>query len=43
MLAAALCAQGVTTIDNAEMFDRLFANVLERLIALGAHIYRDGN
>jgi UDP-N-acetylglucosamine 1-carboxyvinyltransferase len=43
MLAAALCAEGITTIDNAEMFDRLFANVLDRLIALGAHIQRDGN
>ena len=42
MLAAALCADGVTTIDNAEMFDRLFAHVLDRLIGLGAKIRRDG-
>ncbi|MHB8625098.1 MAG: UDP-N-acetylglucosamine 1-carboxyvinyltransferase [Aggregatilineales bacterium] len=41
MLAAALCADGITTIDNAETFDRTFEHVIDRLIALGAHITRD--
>jgi UDP-N-acetylglucosamine 1-carboxyvinyltransferase len=38
MLAAALCAEGTTTIDNAEVFGRTFEGVLDKLIALGAHI-----
>jgi len=38
MLAAALCADGITTIDNAEIFDRTFENVTRKLSALGAHI-----
>ena len=41
MLAAALCADGITTIDNAETFDRTFEHVTKRLVALGAHITRD--
>lgn len=41
MLAAALCAEGKTTIDNAEVFDRTFENVIGKLIALGAHIEID--
>jgi len=40
MLAAALCAEGVTTIDNAEAFELNFDHVLDRLIACGAHIER---
>ena len=40
MLAAALCADGLTTIDNAEAFDLAFDHVIDRLIALGAHITR---
>ncbi len=38
MLAAALCADGTTTIDNAEVFERNFEGVLGKLTALGAHI-----
>ncbi len=41
MLAAALCADGTTTIDNAEGFDRTFENVIGKLIALGAQIKVD--
>jgi UDP-N-acetylglucosamine 1-carboxyvinyltransferase len=40
MLAAALCAEGQTIIDNAETFDRTFDNVLDKLVALGAAIWR---
>jgi UDP-N-acetylglucosamine 1-carboxyvinyltransferase len=38
MLGAALVAEGTTTIDNAEVFDRAFENVIGKLAALGAHI-----
>jgi UDP-N-acetylglucosamine 1-carboxyvinyltransferase len=40
MLAAALCAEGETTIDAAETFDRYFAHVPDKLAALGASIKR---
>lgn len=42
MLGAALCAQGETVIDNAEVFDRTFDHVLDKLIAVGARISRGG-
>lgn len=38
MLGAALCAEGKTTIDNAEVFDRTFESVIAKLVALGAAI-----
>jgi UDP-N-acetylglucosamine 1-carboxyvinyltransferase len=38
MLGAALCADGKTTIDNAEVFDRTFESVIAKLVALGAAI-----
>ncbi len=41
MLAAALCAEGVTTIDNAQAFELNFEHVLDRLIGCGAHIERE--
>jgi UDP-N-acetylglucosamine 1-carboxyvinyltransferase len=40
MLGAALCAEGETVIDAAEVFDRSFERVLDKLTALGAHIRR---
>ncbi|MBX3063933.1 MAG: UDP-N-acetylglucosamine 1-carboxyvinyltransferase [Anaerolineae bacterium] len=40
MLTAALCAEGETTIDAAETFDRYFAHVPDKLTALGAKIKR---
>lgn len=40
MLGAALIAQGETVIDNAETFDRNFAHVLDKLVAVGAKIKR---
>jgi len=41
MLGAALCAQGKTTIDNADLFDRTFENVIGKLQALGARIHME--
>jgi UDP-N-acetylglucosamine 1-carboxyvinyltransferase len=38
MLGAALVAEGKTVIDNAEVFDRSFENVIGKLIAVGAQI-----
>jgi UDP-N-acetylglucosamine 1-carboxyvinyltransferase len=38
MLGAALCAEGKTVIDNAEVFDRTFESVIAKLVALGAAI-----
>ncbi len=38
LLAAALCSQGRVTIDNAQLIDRTFENVVSRLVALGAQI-----
>ena len=40
MLGAALCAECETVIDNAEVFDRTFDHVLDKLIAVGARISR---
>lgn len=40
MLAAAMCADGETVIDNAEAFGRTFEDVLDKLVALGAKIKR---
>ncbi len=40
MLGAALCASGETVIDNAQLFDRYFDHVMDRLIPLGARIKR---
>ncbi|HLY25586.1 MAG TPA: hypothetical protein VKQ72_04560, partial [Aggregatilineales bacterium] len=42
MLGAALCANGTTVIDNAEIFGRNFDHVLDKLITLGAKIERGG-
>ena len=42
LLGAAMCASGTTVIDNAEAFDRNFDHVLDKLIAVGAHIERGG-
>lgn len=38
MLAAALVAEGQSVIDNAQVLERSFAGVLDRLQAIGAHI-----
>jgi UDP-N-acetylglucosamine 1-carboxyvinyltransferase len=38
LLAAALCAQGQTTIDRAEVIGRNFEGVIPKLMALGAQI-----
>ena len=38
LLAAALCSQGSVTIDNAQLIDRTFENVVSRLVDLGAQI-----
>ena len=40
MLIAALCARGESVIENAQMIDRGYEAVDERLRALGAHIER---
>lgn len=40
MLIAALCAKGESTIDNAQMIDRGYERIDERLRALGADIER---
>jgi UDP-N-acetylglucosamine 1-carboxyvinyltransferase len=38
LLAAALCAEGETVIDRAEVIDRNFEGVIQKLITLGAAI-----
>jgi UDP-N-acetylglucosamine 1-carboxyvinyltransferase len=38
LLGAAMCASGTTQIDNAEAFHRNFDHVIDKLIAVGAHI-----
>lgn len=38
LLGAALCAEGSVIIDNAQLIDRTFENVVQRLIGLGAQI-----
>jgi UDP-N-acetylglucosamine 1-carboxyvinyltransferase len=40
MLGAALCAEGETTIDTAQTFDRYFVHVLDKLALVGAKIKR---
>lgn len=40
LLIAALCARGVSVIDNAEMIDRGYEDVVARLQSLGAAIER---
>lgn len=40
LLIAALCANGVSQIDNVEQIDRGYENIEERLNKLGAHIQR---
>ena len=41
LVIAALCAKGRTTIEQAEMVDRGYERVDERLRALGAEIVRE--
>lgn len=38
LLAAALCAEGQSIIDSAELINRTFENVVDKLTALGARI-----
>jgi UDP-N-acetylglucosamine 1-carboxyvinyltransferase len=38
LLGAALCSEGVVTIDSAELIDRTFENVVSKLVKLGARI-----
>jgi UDP-N-acetylglucosamine 1-carboxyvinyltransferase len=40
MLGAAMCAEGETTIDTAQTFDRFFEHVPDKLVAVGAKIRR---
>ncbi len=40
MALAALCAEGITTIDNIHQIDRGYENIEGKLKALGAHIQR---
>ena len=40
LIIAALCAKGESTIDNAQMIDRGYENIDERLRSLGADIER---
>src|SRR6202022_4610432 len=40
MLLAAVCAKGVSTIDNADQIERGYERIDERLNALGARITR---
>ena len=41
MLIAACCADGKSTIKNAEVIDRGYEKIEDRLSALGAHIVRE--
>ena len=41
MLLAALCAEGESTIDNADQIERGYERIDERLNALGARIRRE--
>jgi UDP-N-acetylglucosamine enolpyruvyl transferase len=38
LLGAALCSQSSVTIDNAQLIDRSFENVVSKLVSLGAKI-----
>ena len=40
MLLAAVCAEGVSTINNADQIERGYERIDERLNALGARITR---
>jgi UDP-N-acetylglucosamine 1-carboxyvinyltransferase len=40
MLLAAVCAKGVSTINNADQIERGYERIDERLNALGARITR---
>ena len=40
MLLAALCAEGTSTINNAQQIERGYERIDERLNALGANIVR---
>ena len=40
MIIAGLCAEGITEIENIEYIDRGYANVVEKLTAVGANIKR---
>ena len=40
MLIAAMCANGTSTIDNAQQIERGYERIDERLNALGARITR---
>jgi UDP-N-acetylglucosamine 1-carboxyvinyltransferase len=40
MLIAALCAKGTSVIDQAQVIDRGYENIVPRLAALGADIVR---
>jgi UDP-N-acetylglucosamine 1-carboxyvinyltransferase len=40
MLLAAVCAKGVSTIDNGDQIERGYERIDERLNALGARITR---
>ena len=40
LIVAALAAQGTSVIDNADMIDRGYEAIEERLRSLGAHITR---
>ena len=41
LLTAALCAEGRSVIDNAQMIDRGYERIEERLAGLGAEIVRE--
>lgn len=43
LILAALCADGESVIENAQMIDRGYERVEERLRALGANILREGD
>lgn len=43
LLIAALAAEGETIIDEAEIIDRGYANITDRLQAIGADIKREGS
>jgi len=41
LILAALCARGTSVIENAQVIDRGYARIDERLAALGARIRRE--
>ncbi len=43
LLMAGLVAEGETILDDAEVIDRGYANIIERLTKLGANIKRNGD